>query len=104
MTHMIVLRHVTRADAPILKSWDKQPHVISATTDDPDAETAFDGIVWEDELAQQSDVSRHYIAELGGRAIGAMQIIDPHLEATHYWGDIAPNQRALASGSARRRI
>jgi aminoglycoside 6'-N-acetyltransferase len=24
-----------------------------------------------------------------------MQIIDPHLEPTHYWGDTAPNQRAV---------
>ena len=24
-----------------------------------------------------------------------MQIIDPHLERTHYWGEIAPNLRAL---------
>jgi aminoglycoside 6'-N-acetyltransferase len=35
------------------------------------------------------------IAELDGRPIGAMQIIDPHLEATHYWGEIAPNLRAI---------
>jgi aminoglycoside 6'-N-acetyltransferase len=24
-----------------------------------------------------------------------MQIIDPHLEPTHYWGDVAPNLRAV---------
>lgn len=24
-----------------------------------------------------------------------MQIIDPHLEPTHYWGEIAPNLRAI---------
>ncbi len=92
---MIVLRHATLADAAILKTWDKEPHVISATTDDPSAETAFEGIVWEDELAAQSDVGRYYIAEFNGRPIGAMQIIDPHLEPTHYWGDVAPNLRAV---------
>lgn len=92
---MIRLRPATLADAPTLKAWDKQPHVIAATTDDPDADTAFEDIVWEDELAQQSDLSRYYIAELDGRPIGAMQIIDPHLEPTHYWGDIAPNLRAV---------
>jgi aminoglycoside 6'-N-acetyltransferase len=43
----------------------------------------------------QSDVYRYYIAEHEGRTIGAMQIIDPHLEPTHYWGDVAPNQRTL---------
>ena len=92
---MIRLRPATLADAPVLKAWDEDPAVIAATTDDPDATAAFDGIVWEDELAAQSDVSRHYIAELDGRPIGGMQIIDPHLEPTHYWGDCAPNLRAI---------
>ena len=92
---MIVLRPATLADAATLKAWDKEPHVISATTDEPDAATAHDDMSWEDELADQSDLSRYYIAELDGRPIGAMQIIDPHLEPTHYWGEIAPNLRAL---------
>jgi aminoglycoside 6'-N-acetyltransferase len=35
------------------------------------------------------------LLELGGRPIGAMQIIDPHTEATHYWGEIEPNLRAI---------
>jgi aminoglycoside 6'-N-acetyltransferase len=43
----------------------------------------------------QSDVYRYYIAELEGRPIGAMLIIDPHLEPTHYWGEIEPNLRAV---------
>lgn len=92
---MIVLRHATLADAALLKSWDKESHVIGATTDDPTADTAFEGIVWEDELAAQSDIQRTYIAEFDGRPIGAMQIIDPHLEPTHYWGEVAPNLRAV---------
>jgi aminoglycoside 6'-N-acetyltransferase len=92
---VIVLRPATLDDAPILKTWDREPHVISATTDDPDADTAFAGIAWEDELVGQSDLRRYYIADLDGRPIGAMQIIDPHLEPTHYWGEVAPNQRAV---------
>ena len=92
---MIALRRATLADAPIMKAWDRKPHVISATTDDPDATEAFEGIVWEDELAAQSDISHYLIAELDGRPIGAMQVIDPHLEPTHYWGEIAPNLRAV---------
>jgi aminoglycoside 6'-N-acetyltransferase len=92
---MITLRHATLADVPTLVRWDHEPHVISSTTDDPDAENAFEGIVWEEEIAASSDVSRYWIAELDGRPIGAMQIIDPHLEPTHYWGEIAPNLRAL---------
>ena len=50
---MIVLREATLADAGVLTVWGKQPHVIKATTDDPDATEAFEGIVWEDELAAQ---------------------------------------------------
>lgn len=92
---MIVLRQAALADVPTLKAWDKEPHVIKATTDDPDADTAFEGIIWEDELAGQSDIQRYYVAELDGRPIGAMQIMDPHLEPTHYWGDVAPTLRAV---------
>jgi aminoglycoside 6'-N-acetyltransferase len=92
---VINLRPATLADAPTLKAWNKEPHVIRATTDDPDADTAFEGMVWEDELAAQSDIQRYYIADLDGRPIGAMQIMDPHLEARHYWGEVAPNLRAI---------
>jgi aminoglycoside 6'-N-acetyltransferase len=92
---VLVLRPATLADVPTLKAWDQNPHVISATTDDPDADNAFEGIVWEEEIETSSDVSRYYVAERDGRPIGAMQIIDPHLEPTHYWGDVAPNLRAV---------
>jgi aminoglycoside 6'-N-acetyltransferase len=92
---MITLRPATEADIPMLKAWDLESHVIAATTDDPDADEAHEGVAWEDEIAMQSDVYRYFIAESEGRAIGAMQIIDPHLEPTHYWGDCAPHQRAL---------
>jgi aminoglycoside 6'-N-acetyltransferase len=92
---VLVLRPATLADVPTLKAWDEQPHVISATTDDPNAENAFEGIVWEEEIEASSDLGRYYIAELDGRPIGAMQIIDPHLEPTHYWGEVAPNLRAV---------
>ena len=35
------------------------------------------------------------IAERDGRPIGFIQIIDPAGEETHYWGDVAPNLRAI---------
>lgn len=92
---MITLRHATLADAHILSLWDQEPHVIQGTTDDPDADVAFAGAVWAEEIAADNDVSRHWIAELDGRPIGAMQIIDPHREPTHYWGEIEPNLRAI---------
>jgi aminoglycoside 6'-N-acetyltransferase len=89
------LRPATLADVPVLQRWDKEPDVISATSDNSKAETAFEGIDWAEEIAADSELSRHFIAELNGRPIGAMQIIDPHREPTHYWGDCAENLRAI---------
>lgn len=91
----VTLRPATTADAVWLDRWNLDPDVISAANDDPHAEVAFTDVVWADELSIQSDFFRYYIAELDGRPIGAMQIMDPHLEATHYWGEIAPNLRAI---------
>ena len=91
----IVLRAAAVADVPLLERWDRQPHVISATTDDPKAKKAFQDSDWTEELAAQNEYSQYLIAELDGRPIGAMQIIDPHLESSHYWGAIEPNLRAL---------
>lgn len=89
------MRPATAADVPWLELWDDDPDVIACSSDDPETEVAFDGTDWAEEIADQSPHSRYYIAELDGRPIGAMQIIDPHLEPTHYWGEIAPNLRAL---------
>ncbi len=83
------------ADVHLFDRWDQQPHVISATTDDPEALKAFEDANWPDEIAAQDEHSQFLIAEHDGRAIGAMQIIDPHRERTHYWGEIQPNLRAL---------
>jgi aminoglycoside 6'-N-acetyltransferase len=91
----LTLRHATLDDVPTLTRWDGDPDVIACTSDDPDAESAFEGIVWAEEIAAASDVSRYWIAEEDGRPVGALQIIDPHLEPTHYWGECAPNQRAI---------
>jgi aminoglycoside 6'-N-acetyltransferase len=91
----LTLRPATLSDVPVLDRWDLDPHVISATTDDAGAERAFGDHDWHVEIAQQSELSEYLIAEVDGRPIGAMQIIDPHLEPTHYWGEIEPNLRAI---------
>jgi aminoglycoside 6'-N-acetyltransferase len=91
----IVLRPVVTADIRWFDLWDHDPHVIAASTDKPDATIAFEGAEWADEFAQQDEYSRYYIAELDGRPIGAMQIIDPHMEGTHYWEEIGANLRAI---------
>ena len=94
------LRRATLDDVPILERWDTDPDVIAATTmddedDDHRTKRAFGGLDWRDELAQDSDVSYHLIAEIDGRPVGALQICDPYLEPTHYWGTIEPNMRAI---------
>ena len=91
----VTLRRATPADSVWLDHWDSDPDVIACSTDDPDATIAFANTDWAEELAAQDEHSQYFIAELDGRPIGAMQICDPHLEKTHYWGDIAPNLRAI---------
>jgi len=91
----LTLRLATLSDVPVLERWDREPHVIAATTDDTDAEKAFGDHDWSVEIPEQSEVSEFLIAELDGRPIGAMQIIDPYEEPTHYWGEVAPNLRAI---------
>lgn len=88
-------RRATLDDAATLERWDHDPVVIAATTDNPDASKAFGDHDWRKELPKQSTVDFYLIAELDGRPFGAMQIIDPYLEPTHYWGEIEPNLRAI---------
>ena len=84
----MVLRRASVADVEVLEHWDRQPHVIAATGED-------DVIDWRSELAIAEPPQETLIAELDGRAIGVVQIIDPALEATHYWGDVDLGLRAL---------
>src|SRR5690606_14197955 len=93
----VTLRTATVADIPALEHWDLDPDVISSTSDDPEQSVAFgEENDWNENIALfQPDVWEYWIAEVDGRPIGAMQMIDPHLEPTHYWGDIEPNLRAL---------
>ncbi len=83
----MILRKVTLQDIPLLKHWDEQPHVIAAAPND-DWE-------WEEELRNDSEYAEYLIAELEGEPIGIVQIIDPHMEETHYWGEVPENLRAI---------
>lgn len=85
---MIVLRSATPADLPLLRRWDEQPHVLAS---DPNDDWA-----WETELARSPDWREQLIAELDGRPIGFVQVIDPAREESRYWGDdVANGLRAL---------
>jgi aminoglycoside 6'-N-acetyltransferase len=84
---MMKLRPATSADLDLLRHWDEQPHVIAS---DPN-----DDWHWEVELEHTPDWREQLIAEIGGRPIGFIQIIDPAREESHYWGDIAAHLRAI---------
>ncbi|HEV2081473.1 MAG TPA: GNAT family N-acetyltransferase [Brevundimonas sp.] len=91
----VTLRPATVADAPLLTAWDRQPHVIACSSDDPDAEVAFDGIDWADELSNSDYELTYLIAEVAGEPVGVMAVCDPHTEPSHYWGEIEPDLQAI---------
>ncbi len=84
---MIKLRPASINDLELLKYWDKQQHVIDC---DPDDEWN-----WEVELQRHPAWREQLMAELDRVPIGFVQIINPFLEETHYWGEVDPNNRAI---------
>ncbi|MEZ4269703.1 MAG: GNAT family N-acetyltransferase [Myxococcota bacterium] len=83
----VTLRAATPADLGLLRRWDEQPHVVAA---DPN-----DDWGWEQELARSPDWREQLIAEVAGRPIGFVQIIDPAREDSHYWGECPEALRAI---------
>ena len=81
------LRPATSVDLSLLRYWDEQPHVIAS---DPN-----DDWGWEVELDRNPEGREQLIAEIDGRPIGFIQIIDPALEDSNYWGDVETNLRAI---------
>jgi aminoglycoside 6'-N-acetyltransferase len=84
---MIQFRAATIDDLDLLRYWDEQPHTVAS---DPN-----DDWGWEIELLRAPEWREQLIAELDGRPIGFVQIIDPLLEDGHYWGEVPPNLRAI---------
>lgn len=84
----MILRLATPDDIATLESWDSKPHVDAAGGED-------DTIDWTAEIARSVPWYQILIAEAEGRSIGVVQIIDPHLEETQYWGDISRGFRAI---------
>lgn len=84
---MIQLRTASIDDLELLKYWDTKQHVIDC---DPDEDWN-----WETELNRNPEWRQQYVAELNNRPIGFIQIIDPYLEETKYWGNVSPNKRAI---------
>jgi aminoglycoside 6'-N-acetyltransferase len=87
MTAMIKLRPATINDLELLKYWDTKQHVMDC---DPD-----DDWNWEIELHQKPAWREQLIAELKEEPIAMVQIIDPYLEETQYWGAVEKTKRAI---------
>lgn len=84
---MITFRTAIPDDIPLLHHWDEQPHLQETVPDN--------AWQWAEELSQNQPWREQLIAELDGRPIGFVQIIDPAEDVSHYWGDEAPHQRAI---------
>ena len=84
---MIQLRPATIKDLHLLQHWDQQPHVLASNPNDYWA--------WEKELQENVAWRKQLIAELDGKPIGFVQIIDPEQEGTNYWGEVPSNLRAI---------
>lgn len=83
----VTLRPATLADAPLLRRWEREPHLI-ATLGDDDWQ-------WETELGRDLPWRASLIAEVGGHPIGFLEIIDPAADEEQYWGDCGPGLRAV---------
>lgn len=83
----VTLRPATADDLQVLRHWHRQPHVVAAAGDDWGWEEA--------DLARRPDWREQFIAEVGGKPIGFLQIIDPAREDSQYWGSIVPGHRAI---------
>ncbi len=83
----VVLRDARPADRELLETWQARPHVAAAG--------AGGDWGWRRELERRPAWREQLIAELDGRAIGFVQIIDPALEDSHYWGSVENNLRAI---------
>lgn len=84
----LTLRPATLEDVPLLIRWDEQPHVIACTGSD-------DAVDWVEELAEPADWQQTWIAEVAGRPVGVVQVIDPARESSQYWGEIDDGLRAI---------
>ena len=76
------------SDLALLRYWDTKPHVMAATGGNANWD-------WETELAHVPDGRELLIAQVGGRDIGFMQIMDPARDESKYWGETAPGFRAI---------
>jgi aminoglycoside 6'-N-acetyltransferase len=84
---VVTLRPATPRDLETILGWAGQPHVIAAG-----ANWHWD---WRAELARAPSWREQLIAELEGRPIGFLQIMDPAGDPHRYWGEVPRGLRAI---------
>lgn len=84
----VTLRPATPADVGRLRRWDADPDVAASGGGDG-------GLDWEAEVPRSLDWREILMAEVDGRPIGVMVIIDPAREETGYWAPVPPDLRAI---------
>lgn len=80
------MRRATASDIPQLSQWDNDPAVVHASGEDD----AWD---WAEEISVAWQ--EVWIAEVNGRPIGVLVLLDAHGEPSHYWGEIEPGTAAI---------
>lgn len=89
MSHAALrLRRARPGDRPVLERWDDAPDAAEWGGEDD----AFD---WARELRRNPPWRRLLMAELWGRPVGFVQIIDPAREESRYWGPVPGSLRAI---------
>ena len=81
------LRTATTADQALLSHWDEQPQVRAAM---PNSQRD-----WAVELARELPWRQYLIAELAGRPVAFIELLDAHRDDEQYWGACPAGTRAL---------
>ena len=84
---MATLRPAYINDMELLRHWDEQPHVVASNPND-----VWD---WSTELQTSHVWLEMLMAEMDGRPIGFVQVLDPARDANHYWGNMEEGYRAI---------
>ena len=83
---MVDLRLAVAADIPTLERWESADHVVAISGDDEPWDWSVEiDVPWQEV----------WVAEVEGRAIGVVVLLDAHAEPSGYWGDVSPGTYAI---------